>query len=279
MPGATHCEEILEAMLSRLARAMKRDLTALEVDEVNVLFRTLRRPGMGEMDMKRPNVSKQLVDRIQVAVSDTVRAIRLGKLPYIKHSSSGGSVLGTFMWPEKHTWPGSLHAPIAKVQFAKFIEEGLVALMGPSVCSPQTTNILQGLLDDNGIPERSMDAVRAQKDFYATKLDTKRKRQNRKRAIPARCRDVGVQVTNGVCEFSAPGVLAPRQDAVVVSSATDATGISDTSTSETSTGSASDSGQERADGRGDTESEGVDEWEPEWDSENAHVAGDDVVGP
>ena len=259
-PAAFHCEEVLEAMLSRLAKAMNRHLTVFEVNEINVLFRTMRPPSMESMDMKRPNLDKKLVERVKEGLNALVHAIRLGNLGYIKKASKGGTVRGSKTWPVRHTWPGPLHAPLSVSDFTGFLEGGMKALMRPSVRSPETSTILERILHRNNLPSRTPAQIQRVQEYYTSVIGNpkKRKRGDAPARRKGRSRDVGVQ-------FPEPERRAQEcsqtRDPILVHSSGE--GGSDEE-GDTDSDSCSDGEGERAE-------EEVDDWEPLYDSENAHV--------
>jgi hypothetical protein len=255
-PAAFHCEEVLEAMLSRLAKAMQRDLTAFEVDEINVLFRTMRPPSMENMDIKRPNLDKKLVERIETDMYALVHAIRTGKLGYIKKASKGGTVRGSSTWPIQHSWPGSLHAPLSVSDYTAFLDNGMKALMRPSVRAPETSAILGRILQRNHVAPKTPGEIESLRVYYTSIIGAPKKRK--RAAVQARprrgFRDVGVQYP----EEESSGRALSQGQAIQVLSSGDGGSDEDDSTASNSS----------EDGDEDRAEQEVDDWEPSYDSEN-----------
>jgi hypothetical protein len=295
MPAASNMEEALEAMLSRLAKLMGKDVTVFAGEEVNMLYRSMRLLSGDEMDLRRPNLDKKLVARIQMDIKTLVRDIRLGKLPYIKKASSGGGVTGKSVWPDHVSMPGSLWSPITKAQFEACLTEGVRALMSDSVRDDATTKVLQGILDRNGIGPPGPDTMTDRRDFYREVLGGGGKRKRAVGPKRKKTKDMAVQVGDGLSTpvrlppvlgigaglapagAAAPGaaphrvVLDISSDDAVRQQGDGETGSDRASDSQSETTSiCASNASDKPSSKGDA-CDDDDEWEPEFDPENAEL--------
>jgi hypothetical protein len=258
-----------------------------------MLYRSMRLLSGDEMDLKRPNLDLKLVKRIELDIPILIRAIRPGKLPFIKKASIGGGVTGKSVWPEDVTMPGSLWSPITKEQFVACLTEGVRALMSDSVRDAETTRVLQGILDRNQVGPPGPNTMAERHDFYRGVLGGAEKRKRPARAKQKKTRDMSVQVGDGLSHaVSLPAVLGigpavvPAGAAAVVVAPAPARVVVDISSDDAarrgghsdsgSDGSSDDrsetlsecSGSEKPSSKGDA-CEDDDDWEPEYDPENA----------
>lgn len=183
MPAMAYQEEALEAMLGRLATTMRSDFTVHTIDEMNMLFASLRVTEVHKpQDLGATHLSKTLCDRVKSDFGDLYRAIISGDLPFVKHDKKArGSVKGSWEWPANFTWPVPLFQKRKGDTFVSGFGFALRAIAGPSRISDDslvtTLSKLTNLLDQAGIPPSTDEDVRRrQQEVKAFLPSRKRKR-------------------------------------------------------------------------------------------------------
>ena len=197
MPATTYQEEALEAMLSRLARSMRCDTTAYTVDEINMLFGSLRVTKVHKpQDLGATHLSKTLCTRIKADFGDLYRAIIIGDLPFVKHNRKArGSIKGSWEWPENFAWPGPLFQKRNGLELQPGFQFALQAFAQPSRVKGETLanslRMLADLLQQAGIPASTDEQIRQREQAVKAFLPSRK----RKRAA-----DVVQDGTNVDCE-------------------------------------------------------------------------------
>ena len=108
LPGAAHCEEKCEALLSRLARVAKRNPNIVRVSQYDEVFVALK---VKKATVKRTDgyVSKTACADVERRFQRLLNYMKAGKLPWIVRpaGTAGKSthIQGTHQWPARHTFP------------------------------------------------------------------------------------------------------------------------------------------------------------------------------
>ena len=205
--GACHVEEALEAMLSRLSRTMRSDVTVHTIDEINMLFGSLRTSHVHKSkDLSSTHLSATLCSRIKRDFGALYADILQGELPFIRHKPKGGSTTGTREWPESWRWPGGLEVTTSEV-LVPSLRHAVSAVVQPSKVSTETMGrvipMLSDLVSRSGIPPVTREETEEVLDMAATFTSSrKRKRDDGQRRVHQQedldsftTHSVGVQVS------------------------------------------------------------------------------------
>ena len=111
LPGNAFGEEHLEAMLSRLSRALGRDLTANNIQAYVAHFVTLgpSTDGATSQDLSKAGMACDLHVKMEVRMEALINSIKRDDFPYIAYTSNKKArVSGQYNWPLHHSFPGAL---------------------------------------------------------------------------------------------------------------------------------------------------------------------------
>ena len=130
IPAHGHSEEVLEAMLSRLSKRMRADLTATSITQVEDIFVCLGATRPQSKDLNKPGISKVWPHSAKLNVQELVRLIVKDEVPFIKYTKDKGStVTGSLEWPENFHYPKSLLDPISATEFEAIIVKLMTTLL------------------------------------------------------------------------------------------------------------------------------------------------------
>ena len=87
LPAPAFSEEVLEAMLSRLSRGMRADLTAASVTKVAQIFVCLGASKQTPKDVNRPGINVTWPQAVKQRMQQVLDHIDNGTLPYITQTS------------------------------------------------------------------------------------------------------------------------------------------------------------------------------------------------
>lgn len=111
LPGVSHAEEHLEAMLSRLNSRLSEDLTANNLETYCQHFINLGSSTDGSIskDRDKAGISRQWKYMVDIRIEKLIEAICRDELPFIKYTSSKKKTIsGTDRWPSSHKFPQSI---------------------------------------------------------------------------------------------------------------------------------------------------------------------------
>jgi hypothetical protein len=169
--AGSHCEEMLEAMLSRLSRHMGMDLTIDSVEQTNDLFATMGKARQGLVDCNAPGIAPGLPATMTARIRLLVSAIKRDEVPYIRAVAASRLPLhGTRTWPTNMIWPDALFKPISYGDLLGMFSHCLANLTKPRLPNKRTP---QSTIDADVEMLRSFCATRTQA-LTAEQVDRRR---------------------------------------------------------------------------------------------------------
>jgi len=111
LPGISHAEEHLEAMLSRLNSRLNEDLTANNLTAYCTHFIRLGSSTDGSVskDRDKAGIPRQWKHMVDIRIEKLIEAICRDDLPFIKYNSKKKKTIsGTYRWPRLHKFPESI---------------------------------------------------------------------------------------------------------------------------------------------------------------------------
>jgi hypothetical protein len=116
IPGAAHCEENLEAMIGRLSRELRSDLTCDSVEEASKVFAKMGATSDALKDLVKANLPKEFPRRVSLRLTGLISAIQTDSVPFISYGQPktkprhGVPCTTETPWPKSFRFPASLFA-------------------------------------------------------------------------------------------------------------------------------------------------------------------------
>jgi hypothetical protein len=85
IPGAAHCEENLEAMIGRLSRELRSDLTCDSVEAASKVFAKMGATSDTLKDLVKANFPKEFPRRVSLRLTGLISAIQTDTVPFISY--------------------------------------------------------------------------------------------------------------------------------------------------------------------------------------------------
>jgi hypothetical protein len=140
LPGMVSSEEPLEAMLSRLSRHARSDLTVDTVKEYSDIFVSMGATNPRAKDVCKPGLSIVFPEKIKIRLANILEAIDEDSVPFIEYSKDKKKAIhGTNEWPRAFRYPSSLYAPMDKNDLTLLLRKAIRNLVTPRKATKEAT--------------------------------------------------------------------------------------------------------------------------------------------